>query len=153
MRASVLSRFSGVWIGRPHGLQPSRLLCPWDSPGQNTGVGCHALLQGIFPTRGLNPRLLHLLQRQVRSLPLAPPGKHINRWTAFKEVCLAAAALWQRHRRSETEGAEEGGNLITHQPLVGKGAFIRCTRWDHVLYDKPLAFLREKTEETKQGNH
>ena len=44
---------------RPHGLQPTRLLCPWDSPGKNTGVGCHALLQGIFPTQGSNPRALH----------------------------------------------------------------------------------------------
>ena len=34
---------------RPHGLQPSRLLCPWNYPGKNTGVGCHFLLQGIFP--------------------------------------------------------------------------------------------------------
>ena len=32
-----------------------RLLCPWDSPGQNTGVGCHSLLQGIFPTLGWKP--------------------------------------------------------------------------------------------------
>ena len=41
---------------RPHGLQPARRLCPWGSPpGQNTGVGCHALLQGIFLTRGLKP--------------------------------------------------------------------------------------------------
>ena len=32
---------------RPHGLQLARLLCPWDSPGKNTGVGCHALLQGF----------------------------------------------------------------------------------------------------------
>ena len=46
---------------QPHGLQPARLLCPWDSPGKNTGVGCHALLQGIFPTQGWNPGLLHLL--------------------------------------------------------------------------------------------
>ena len=30
---------------QPHGLQPTRLLCPWDSPGKNTGVGCHFLLQ------------------------------------------------------------------------------------------------------------
>ena len=44
---------------RPHGLQPARLLRPWDSPGRNTGVGCHALLQGIFPTQGSNPGLLH----------------------------------------------------------------------------------------------
>ena len=36
---------------RPHGLQPARLLCPWDSPGQNTGVGCHDLLQGTFQPR------------------------------------------------------------------------------------------------------
>ena len=36
----------------PHGLSPARLLCPWDSPGKNTGVGCHALLLGIFPAKG-----------------------------------------------------------------------------------------------------
>ena len=34
----------------PHGLLPARL-CPWDSPGKNTGVGSHALLQGIFSTQ------------------------------------------------------------------------------------------------------
>ena len=51
---------------RPHGLQPARLLCPWESPGKSTGVGCRALLQGIFPTRGLNLGLLCLLHcRQI----------------------------------------------------------------------------------------
>ena len=44
-------------------------------PGKNTGVGCHALLQGIFLTQGLNPRLLCLLRWQAGSLPLVPPGK------------------------------------------------------------------------------
>ena len=43
----------------PHGLYPTRLFCPWDFPGKNTGVGCQALLQGIFPTQGLNPGLPH----------------------------------------------------------------------------------------------
>ena len=43
----------------PHGLSSSRLLCPWDSPGKNTGVGSHSLLKGIFPTQGWNPGLLH----------------------------------------------------------------------------------------------
>ena len=47
---------------RPHGLQPVRLFCPWDSPGKNTGVGCHALLQGILPTQGSNWGLLHCRQ-------------------------------------------------------------------------------------------
>ena len=41
------------------GLQSTRLLCPWDFAGKNTGVGCHFLLQGIFPTQGSNPCLLH----------------------------------------------------------------------------------------------
>ena len=39
---------------RPHGRQPARLLCPWDSPGKITGVGSHFLLQGIFLTQGIN---------------------------------------------------------------------------------------------------
>jgi len=46
---------------QPYGLWLSRLLCPWDSPGKNTGVSAHSLLQGIFPTWGWNPHLLHLL--------------------------------------------------------------------------------------------
>ena len=45
-----------------YGLQPSRLLCPWDSLGKNTGVGCHSLLQGIFLTQGQNLGLSHCWQ-------------------------------------------------------------------------------------------
>ena len=52
---------------RPHGQQPAGLLCPWDSLGKSTGVGCQFLLQGIFLTQALNPCLLHW---QVDSLPL-----------------------------------------------------------------------------------
>ena len=37
----------------------NRLLCQWNFPGKNTGVGCHFLLQGIFSTQGSNPHLLH----------------------------------------------------------------------------------------------
>ena len=47
-----------------------RLLCPWDSPGKKTGVGCHFLLQGIFLTQGSNPSLLCLLYWQANSLSL-----------------------------------------------------------------------------------
>ena len=43
----------------PHGLQPARLLCSWDSPGKTTGVGCHFLLQGIFLTQGMNLSILY----------------------------------------------------------------------------------------------
>ena len=48
-----------------NGLQPARFLCPWDFPGKNTEVGCHFLLQGIFPIQRLNPCLLHLLHWQM----------------------------------------------------------------------------------------
>ena len=43
---------------RPHGLQPASLLCPWDSPGKTTGMCCHFLLQGLFPTQGSNLDIL-----------------------------------------------------------------------------------------------
>ena len=56
---------------RPHGLQLTRLPCPRDFPSQNTGVGYHFLLQGIFLTQGLNPCLLHW---HADSLPLSHQG-------------------------------------------------------------------------------
>ena len=59
----------------PYGLQPARLLCPWNSPDKNPGVGCHTLLQGIFLTQRLNPFPLHLLHWQMGSLALALSGK------------------------------------------------------------------------------
>ena len=52
---------------QPYGLAPARLLCPWDSPGKKTGVGCHALLQGIFLTQASNPHLLHRQEHHQRS--------------------------------------------------------------------------------------
>ena len=56
------------------------LLCPWDSPGKNTGVGCHFLLQRIFPTQESNPYLLRLLHWQADSSTAEPPRKvlHLN---------------------------------------------------------------------------
>ena len=61
--------------------------CPWDSPGKNTGVGCHALLQGIFPTEGLNPSLFFLLQGQAGFLPSVPSGKPKKKCT-IHVMCL-----------------------------------------------------------------
>ena len=58
MKVKVKS-LSHVRLFGTHGLQPTRLLRPWDFPGKNTGVGCHFLLQEIFPTQGLNPSLPH----------------------------------------------------------------------------------------------
>ena len=63
---------------RPYGLEPISLLCPWDSVGKNTGVGCRALLQGIFLTQGSKPTAsLMFPELATGSLPLAQAGKSI----------------------------------------------------------------------------
>ena len=78
---------------QPRGPQSTRLLCPLDSPGKNTGMGCHILLQGIFPTHRSNSHLWHLLHWQVNSLPLHHLGilvtskKKINKLKdTFEEI-------------------------------------------------------------------
>ena len=66
---SVIS--NSLWS---HGLYPTRVLCPWNSPGMNTGVGCHSLLQRIFLTQGSNLGFPH---KQADSLLSEPPRKHV----------------------------------------------------------------------------
>ena len=63
---------------RPYGLQPTRLVCPWDSPGKNIGVGFHAFLQGTLPAQGSKTVSLAL---QANSLPTWPPGKPKEFWS------------------------------------------------------------------------
>ena len=76
MHACVGSRFSCVWLfGSLWTIAHLAPLSKEFSPGKNTGVGCHALLQGIFPTQGPNPCLLCFLDWQTGSLSLVPPGK------------------------------------------------------------------------------
>ena len=69
----------------PYGLQPTRLLCPWDSPGKSTGVGGCAVLQGIFLTRGSNAPL---------SQEPALAGRFCTThtaWEATLSLCVACA--------------------------------------------------------------
>ena len=73
--AGLLSRSVVSDSFRACGLQPTRILCPKDSPGKNPEVGCHALLQGIFLTQGSNPCVLCLLHCQACSLRLVPSVK------------------------------------------------------------------------------
>ena len=71
---SIMSDFVILWtVARQTPLS-------MEVPREDTGVGCHFLLQGIFPTQGLNLRLLHW---QADSLPLAPPGKP-QEWVSDK---------------------------------------------------------------------
>ena len=80
-------------------LQPTRLLCPWDFPGKDTGVGCYFLLQGIFPTQGSNMGLLHcrqilyLLNYKGSSLLCLPPAEFPNPKTELMSLALQADSL------------------------------------------------------------
>ena len=71
VKSENVSRSPCPTLCDPHGLQPTRLLCPWNSPGQHTGVGCHSVRQGIFPTQGSNPNLLGLLRCRLFLYPLS----------------------------------------------------------------------------------
>ena len=76
--AAAKSLQSCTTLCGPMDCSPSGSSVNGDSPGKSTGVGCPALLQGIFPTQGSNPHLLCLLLWQSGSLPLAPPGKPLD---------------------------------------------------------------------------
>ena len=91
----------------PHGLQPIRLLCPWDFPGNDTGVGRHFLLQGIFPTQGLNLGLLHW--RQILYL-LSYKGSYID---ANKNIRLVI----MRKGKGESQGTDLSKANIFKQVL------------------------------------
>ena len=72
---SVKVLVSLIQLFEVHGLGSARLLCPWDSPGKNTGVGCHFLLQGNLPNPENEPGSPAL---KADSLPSEPPGKPID---------------------------------------------------------------------------
>ena len=96
---------------QPRGLQPPRLLCPWNSPGEITGVSCHLLLHGIFLTQGSNLHLLHHLHWQAGFFSTVPPGKPNQ-----------GDSLEQRRQISFPHGAcfllEEGDSKQTHTYIV-----------------------------------
>ena len=80
----------------PQGLQLTRLLCPWDFPGNDTGVGCHFLLQGIFPTQGSNPGLLHCRQILYRVSYKGSPYICVRIQYLSFSFWLTTALSWSR---------------------------------------------------------
>ena len=114
---------------RPHGLSPARLLCPWDFPGKNTGVGCHFLLQGIFPNQGSNPGLLH--SRQT-FLPTEPPGKILTvqittNWKILKEMGIPdQLTCLLRNLYAGQEATVRTGHGTTDWFQTGKGVCQGC---------------------------
>ena len=78
--SSVVS--DSLW---PHRLGPTRLLRPRDFPGKSTGVGCHFLLQRIFPTQGSNPGLPHCRQTLYH---LSHQGSLLNILVTYVRISL-----------------------------------------------------------------
>ena len=92
---------------RPHGVEPTRLLCPWNSPGKNTGVGSHSFLQGIFLTQELSLGFLHCRQI-LYHLSLIDPLK-IPVWGYLWWPCFIPG---------ENEAQRDGGNRVRIQTQV-----------------------------------
>ena len=93
------------------------------SPGKNTGVGCHALLQGIFPTQGSNPRLLCLLHWQAGLYHKSHLGSHstllLLLLSHFSRVRLCATPQMRPHRRQPTR-------LLHPWDFPGKSTGVGC---------------------------
>ena len=109
---------SSLWT---HKLWPARLLCPWDSPGKNTAVGCHFLLQGIFPTQGSNPHLLHLLHWQAGSLPLRHLGSLGMHKTLFPP--FLSWEIWK------TQQWPQDWKRSVFIPVTKKGNAKKCSNY------------------------
>ena len=123
-------------LGDP--TDPTRLLCPWDSPGKKTGVGCHALLQGILPTQESNPCLLCLPHWQVASLPLAPPEKPLLK--EFVAVVQLPSHV-QLFATPWTAACQASLSLITSQSFP-KFMFIALVVLpSHLILQSPLLLL------------
>ena len=93
--ASVPSCFSPVLLFVTLWTVAHQLLCPWDSPGKNTGVGCHFLLQGIVLTQGSNVGLLHC--RQSLDYLLSHQGLQYwsAEWWGDEDARIAGGEGWK----------------------------------------------------------
>ena len=116
--------FSHVWFFcDPDGLYPTRLLCPWDSPGRNTGVGCHFLLQGIFLTQGSNPPPSHMSPALTggfftTSIP----------WEALKEVrCVKNLTQCFAHRIHTLNKSQSLLPESDYVPCPTSGGYVPMT--------------------------
>ena len=112
-----------------------------DSPGKNIKVGCHALLQGIFPTQGSNPHLLCLLHSQAGSLPLAPLSKStclavelkqkarvLLGWEIKRSECIAAAVAWGG-KPWERGSYKRGARKLAHKLSSLRSSFESSSVW------------------------
>ena len=115
---------------------------------KNTGVGCHLLLQGIFPTQGSNQSLLRLLHWRVGSLPLVPPGKPYNNiflskyWGINRLFCCCYCCRnWRDYPKfhmkvwrpqNSQNNLEKEHSWRTHTPWFQNFLLQSYSNWDNV---------------------
>ena len=97
----------------PHRPQPTRLLCPWDFPGENTGVGCHFLFQGIFPTQSL----LHCRWVVYRWATGEALISKMSNWKNMEKIQKSASYL---HKEKFWKHRKVGGNQPPRPPTPKK---------------------------------
>ena len=132
---------------QPQGLSPARLLCPWDFPGKNTGVGCHSLLQGIFPTQGSNSGLLHcgwiLYQLSYQGSPrtlecVAYPFSRGTSWPRNQTgvSCIAGLFFTSRATQKKTYHLSNDPNIMNLNSS-SDGQFLTITLGPVPFHSQP----------------
>ena len=112
-------------------LQSRGLYNPWNSPGQNTGVGSLSLLQGIFPTQGLNPGLPHC--RQILYQLSHKGSPRIPEWVAYP---FSSGSFWPRNW---TGVSCITGRFLTNWAI--REAFVYTNIFTHILWKQRKYFL------------
>ena len=117
-----------------YGLQPARLLCPWNFSGKKTGAGCHFFLQGILAAQGLNPHLLHLLHWQADSLPLAPLGKPVLVTSPNPHSCTCIWGFPETKSSNWSTFRKQGGASKFLRLFVDAQAPTSASLWSWTLF-------------------
>ena len=120
--------------------QLTRLLCPWNCPGKNTGVGSHSLLHGIFPARGSNPGLLHC--RQI----LYYLSHHGSGFIKEKTLTLSTFLRLYLNNESESEVAQSCLTLCDSMDCGPPGFSIfqeRILEWIAISFSRGSSPTRD----------
>ena len=133
---SVCRLLSYVWLFVTPWTVAHQAPLPWDFPSKNTGVGNHSLLQGIFPTQGLNPGLLHY--RQILYC-LSQPGKPIRKIKSYIN-----AHLWNLEKQYRWTYLQGRNRDTENKHMDTKGGRGGRMNWDGHLHTYTLLYMEKE---------
>ena len=136
---------------RPHRQQPTRLPHPWDSPGKNTGVGCHFLLQCMKVKS--ESQVAQLCLTLCDPMDCSLPGSSIHgifqarvlEWVAIAFSCAAAAAGKSLSVIYWKEMGKHHGQLLD----ISWGGFLKGLEWDSNSFPLTLPYDSSLSQETQ----